>query len=161
MTASNQLEEYDTRFVGMATGELIKILLLGIAVGLATWGLTYILDTYVYHALLCKGNALSCNSSSFYASLSATILIALGALLVLIRMHIYRPLLIVLAATISLWGVVTMIGGLQWYWVAIMMALLYALAYGLFAWISRIRYLWLMLLLTVILIVAVRLVLTA
>ena len=161
MTASNQTEEYDARFVGMATGELIRILLLGAVAGLLTWLLTYVLDTYVYHALLCRGAAQSCANAPLYASVSATILVALGALFALIRMHIYRPLLIVLAATISLWGIVMMVGDMQWYWVAIMSLLLYALAYGLFAWLSRIRYLWLMLFLTVVLIVIVRLVLTA
>lgn len=161
MTDINQPEEYDARFVGMATGELIRILLLGAVVGLVTWGLTYVLDTYVYQALLCKGNALSCDNSSLYASVSATILAALGALFVLIRAHIYRPLLIVLAATVSLWGVVLMLSNMEWYWTAILSGLMYALAYGLYAWISRIRYLWLMLLATVVLVVVVRLVLTA
>ena len=159
MANGSKTEQYDTRFVGMTSRELIQILIWGALVGLATWILTVVFNTYVYEALLCKGDALKCDNSAMYATITGTVLAAIGSLFGLVRMRVYRPLLIVLAATITLWGTVTMVSGMAWYYVALMSLLLYALAYGLFAWIARIRYLWLMLFVTVVLIVIVRLVL--
>ena len=93
--------------------------------------------------------------------ITATILMAIAALLALVRFRIFRPMLVVLAATLSLWGLTELTHPLAWYWALIASAALYALAYGVFVWLVRVRVFWVALVLTILLIMAVRAVLTS
>jgi hypothetical protein len=145
----------------MGARQAVQIVILGAAVGLAMWGVEFLLETYVLRAVLCQGSVAYCASASQYANILAT-LVGMGAgLFGLVRLQVFRPLLVALAAAICFWGLIGVISVLPWYEVGIACMLLYALSYILFAWIARIRLFSLAALIAFLLVVIVRLVLVA
>lgn len=118
----------------------LQIFATGLVVGAAIWGLSWLLDRYAVAPLACGGATLvaSCNSA-IIAGHIASILGMIGGVLALVRFGVFRPLLIGLAALVSLWGAMTWLIGVQWYVALPTVAVLYALAYTVFAWLSRIR----------------------
>jgi hypothetical protein len=151
-----------TSLVPMSVKKLLFIMLYGAIAGLVTWGLTTVLDTYVYKAILCSGEqAVQCASSYQYASTTSTIIGAAVGLFGLVKLQVFRPLLIVIASFISLWGLLLFVVPLPWYLTAIIVAVLYGLAFGLFAWFARIRRFFIAIILVILMIVAVRLVLNS
>jgi hypothetical protein len=154
-------EDKQLPFTPIDANKMVAIILLGAVVGLIVWGLSIVLDTYVLSAILCKGTeTLRCAGTSQYAEAAATIIGAGVGLFFLVRLQVFRPLLVVLAATISLWGIVGLADLLPWYGIGISAVLLYALAYGVFTWVARLRSFWLVLVLLIALIAGVRLVLS-
>lgn len=147
--------------VAMSKRDLISILILGGITGLLIWGLGFILNRYVFDILFCQnGGASQCVRAADY---SAGVAVAIGSIISLvglIRLRAYRPLLIVIASAISLWGVLQLAWGMPWYLGVIVAFVLYLLAYGLYSWVARVRKFWIALIATVLLIVAVRLALT-
>ncbi|MFI5212777.1 MAG: hypothetical protein ACHQTE_02340 [Candidatus Saccharimonadales bacterium] len=154
-------DEKPAPFISMNTRQFIVIALIGAVVGIAAWGLTILLNSYVYQAVLCHGNGSKCNMSFLYASITTNILAAAVGLFGLVRMQIFRPLLIVLAAMAALWSSVVIVAALPWYLVATCCLVLYALAYALFAWIARIRSFLLAAVIVIVLVVVVRLILNS
>jgi hypothetical protein len=145
--------------VAMTNRQLLQILLVGALTGIVAWGLTYIFNQYVYITLLCHGTATHCSMSTQYAAVSANILAIGAGLFGLVRLQVFRPLLIVLASTLMFWGLVNILTSLPWYDALLASAGLYALAYALFAWIDRIRAFVLALVIMAIVVVGVRLIL--
>jgi len=155
-------EGVSTPLEPMAVRQVVQVAIAGLMVGLLTWGLTWLVSTYVLSGLLCGGGAtMQCVSALQYSEMTATILTAGGGLFLFVRLQVFRPLLVVLAATVSLWGIITMATGVQEYIVGLMCAVLFMLAYVLFAWVVRIRLFWLAMVLIVAVVVAVRLMLSA
>jgi len=125
-----------------------------------TWGLSWLLSTYVFSAILCGDGDTRCASVGMYGEITSTVIIAIIALVGLVRLRVFRPMLVVIAATISLWGMIGVLSSLAWYWVLLACVVLYAIAYGLFVWIVRIRLFWAALVVCLLLIIAVRYVMT-
>ena len=156
--AENSTEQPNT-LIPMSVQQVIRILLIGAGVGVVTWGLTLLLDMYVVKAIVCQDAASTqCASSFEYASISASILAAGLGLLGLIRLQIFRALLVVLAATISLWGIELMMRPWGWQVALPTSLLLFMVAYSLFAWLARLRSFILAVVIMLVLVVAVRLV---
>lgn len=154
-------EDKQLPFTPIDANKMVAVLMLGAVVGLVVWGLSIVLDTYVLSAILCKGNTtLTCAGAAQYAETAATIIGAGVGLFFLVKLQVFRPLLVVLAATISLWGIVSLAGLLPWYGIGLSTVLLYAFAYGAFAWVARLRSFWLVLVLLIALIAGVRVVLS-
>jgi hypothetical protein len=149
-------------FVAMNMKKLLFIILFGMLAGLVTWGLTTALDTYVYKAILCRNDtAVQCATSYQYATITATIIGAAVGLFGLVKMQVFRPLLIVLASFVSLWGLMLLLTPLAWYGAMIAAAGLYGLAFGVFAWLARVRKFWIAAILVILLVIAVRLILNS
>ena len=126
--------------VTMSSGELIRTILTGIGVGILSAVLMVLMNKFIFGAVLCRPQSVTdCSQAPTYAMIVAMVIGAIAGLVSLARMRVYRPLLIVLAATIALWGLNTVMASVAWYWVLLMAALLFGLVYGLFAWIARIR----------------------
>lgn len=126
--------------VSMARGELVGIAITGALTGLITIVLAYILNKFVFGAILCRGTSLTeCARTPEYAMAVAIILGAVVALFNLVRIRTYRSLLVVIAATLSLWGFTALVWNMPWYVAGIVSILLFALSYLLFAWLARIR----------------------
>lgn len=158
---SDSIVERPTIYMPMAKRELVQIALLGAAVGLIVWILTSLLDTYVYHGLLCQASeANQCASVPTFASLTGTIIGAMLGLVGLVRLRLFRPLLVVLAAMFSLWEITSIIGGGSWFVVLLVTAGMYALAYCAFAWIARLTNFFAALFVMIVLTVIVRLILS-
>jgi hypothetical protein len=148
--------------IEMSGQRLVQVIGVGAAVGLAAWGLAYVLENYVLQALMCHGSVtIRCVAEPQYADAMASILAAGIGLFGLVRLQVFRPLLTVLATTLSLWGLLEAARVSFPYGVGVASIFLYALSYGLFAWIARIRLFWLTVILTLSLLIIVRLILTA
>lgn len=146
--------------VPMSTNDVIGVFMLGGLVGLICWVLGILLHHYVFDAYLCQGDITSqCGVAKDYAAVVAGLVGAGVALGGLMRLRIYRPLLVVLASMFSLWGALQMVWGLLWYQGLLVAVILYALAYVTFSWMARIRPFWVALATLVILVVVIRAVL--
>jgi hypothetical protein len=149
-------QDTQQKFTLMANRNLLSVILLGAGIGLLMWGIGWALKTYVFASVACGATMVQCDASAQYAEIAAAILIAIVALIGLVRLRIFRPLLVVLAVTMSLWGLSGLVSTLPLQWALPLIAGLYAIAYGLFVWIVRVRVFWVAALLTVLLVGAVR-----
>jgi hypothetical protein len=131
--------QQETVYVDMSIGQALRVLSLGAFVGLITWGLYFVLETYVLRAIMCQdGQTVGCATNG-YAEVIAVILASGIGLMGLVKSGIFRPLLVVLTTVISLWGVFGIMSILPWYFVGLYVSLLYATSYLLFAWLARVR----------------------
>jgi hypothetical protein len=148
--------------VMMSYKKLLFVITCGAIAGVATWGLTHVLDAYIYKAILCSGDvAVQCASSYQYATTTATILGAAIGLFGLVRLQVFRPLLIVIAAYVALWGLLASLLPMTWYAAMGIVAVLYGLAFGVFAWLVRIRKFYIAIIIVILVTVGVRLVLSS
>ena len=144
--------------VPMTLSELAGSMMIGGVVGLLVAGSYLLLRQYVFTATLCPGDeASTCLQSPVYSTIVAMVVGAITGLTLLVRARIFRPLLVILGSTISLWILVTqpMVTTLVWYWTLVAMTILFALVYGLFAWMARIRSFIVAVIVTILLVVAV------
>ena len=150
------------QFVESSPRQLLSIALTALGVGFSLWLLAWALDALVLSPLICRGGSTpeECATTAGYAEAIATLFVSAGGLVGLVKLRVYRPLLIVVAAAISLWGAVAMASAANpAYVVAIIMAFMYALAYTTFAWINRIRLFWLAAALLIVLVAIMRFIL--
>lgn len=116
-----------------------RIVLVGAGMGSFYYLLTNLIGSWVVDPVFC-GSALNvdiCNNSVEVSGNIAVVLITVTGMAVLVRLGVLRPLIITLATAISLWGLAGWTNGLGWAEVAMWDALLFALGYLLFSWISR------------------------
>lgn len=147
--------------VPMFNYEILTIAGIGAAIGLVTSGAAYALDNYVLQAIMCRGDGAGCEQAPTYAMTVAMVIGALLGLIALVQMRVYRPLLVVLATTIGLWGFVHLTEAMAWYWGLVIPVVLFALSYLLFAWVARIRAFLIALIVSVVLVVAMQLILAS
>lgn len=161
MTADKN-EEYPGALVSIESKRLLGVLIVGAIAGVITWGLTFVLGSYILKNAFCPANAVtSCSASLSYATAIAAVVGAGVGLFGLMRLQIFRALLVVIAATVSLWGVTVLLGSTVGLQALIPTMLLYALAYGFFAWLVRVRVFLVALLLIIVMVVATRLILAS
>jgi len=150
------------QFIESSPQQLLFIALTGLGVGIALWLLTLILDSFVLSPLICRGGSTpdECAAVTGYAEAIAALFVSAGGLVGLVKFRVYRPLLIVVAAAIALWGIVSLASASHpVYLVAIITAFMYAVAYTTFAWINRIRLFWLAAAVLIVLVAIVRFIL--
>ncbi len=158
MPSTSQSEKPDP-IVTMTTGDFITVLILGGIVGLILWGLGLMLNVFVFEGYFCEGDVTSqCGNSKNYAVVAATLLTSVAALAALVRIRVYRPLLVLIASILSTWGVVQLSWELAWLVGALVSTLLSALAFGTFAWLARVREFWISLAIIIVLVVITRIV---
>jgi hypothetical protein len=158
--AETYRDEKQAPIIVMSVKQILQVAVLGVLIGLLVWAFTYILETYILKALLCQGSqTMKCASATTYAGITASILAAGVGLFGLVKIGVFRPLLVVIAATASMWGLLGIVGTLPLYGILICIAGLTMLSYLAFSWLARIRLFWLAVTLMAILIVVVRLVL--
>ena len=148
-------------FAAMRPVQFVQVVIIGLLAGAFSWIFAEVLGTYVLKPAACAGDAFVCAASSQPAVILGSLLAAFIGLFGLVKLQIFRPLLIVIAATLSLWGLVGELTALSWYWSLAATTALSAIAYTAYMWIVRIRMFWLVVLLSVVLIVALRLIITA
>jgi len=135
--------ETPAAYTPMSAQQLIQVAVFGLVTGLVVWGLTYIFSTYMLEPLLCQNDmAGGCTAASLYGEGIATVIGAAVGLFILVKLQVFRPLLVVLAAVVSLWGIIGIVSTLPWYIVGFCCAVLYMMVYLLFTWITRIRLFW-------------------
>ncbi len=149
-------------FVSLTSRDIVSTFVAGMIVGILYVGATYLLNTYVFSNVLCRAQAsVDCSQAPGYAMIVASVLSGLIGIGLLVRLRIYRPLLVALASLVSLWGLGTLLLGLQWYIAILIAALLFGLCYAVFTWFMRIRSFLMALVVVIILIVVLRLIIRA
>lgn len=138
---------------------MVKIALIGIVLGLLVWGLTFVLEHYVLGAMLCRDEAAAtCVNLVTYAGNISAVIVGIIGVVVLVRAQVFRPLLIALSVTVSLWGMAAWLAQLslpeQMLWSVILSGLLYSL----YAWLARIRNAVVVLVVFVLIVAATRLI---
>lgn len=159
MTEESQADT-PTPIVTMYRDDVVRVLVLGIIAGVFVWLLALLLHRYVFDVYLCQnGTREQCGSAKDYAVAVASFVAAIPALGALVRMRVYRPLLVVLASGISVWGVTQV--GLNFGWLTglAMVAVMHGLAFGAYAWLARIRNFWIALAAIVVVVIITRLIL--
>lgn len=120
--------------------QVIKVVVVGLAAGVVSWGLTQFLNGSLLSPVLCTNQANTrCTESLVVSSGIATIIAAVVGLLGLVRTGVYRPLLVVAATSVGLWGLGAFVSGLSWYEGLAWAGILYALHYVAFFWLARQR----------------------
>lgn len=158
---------YETKenaaIVPLGYAEMGRLAGIGAVIGILSWGLGHLFDTFVFKALLCAGDvpSLKCGASYQYANASAMLIAAGVGLFGLVRFQLYRPLLIGLMSTLALWGLLDKIWTIQWYVALIYALVIFAITYAAFTWLARIRSFLIALGVSIILLVIVRAVLAA
>ena len=141
--------------IEQSRGMLLKIMGVGLVIGLLTFGLALLIQHFILKGLICNGDAY-CSDGVMYSGNIASIILSIFAVLVLVRISSFRPLLIVLASVVSLWGLSTWLAGLGTLEVAVWYGVAFALAYGTFSWLARIRNVPVMVIAIVVVVLALR-----
>ncbi len=132
--------ETRSNLVPMTWRELARIGAIGAVIGALSVGLYVLFHAYIFQAVLCRDQAnTACGQAATYAAITTAFIASFVAVVVLAHIRVYRPLLIILAAILALWGIQSIVAVLPWYWALAGMIAVGALAYSLFAWIARIR----------------------
>lgn len=119
----------------------LRVALTGALMGVLVWGLAALLERFVLRAVFCGDpSAAACVDITTYSGNIAAVIVAIVGVVTLVRLGVFRPLLIVLGAAISLWGLAAWLSGLSIFEQIIWSVLLYTLLYSLYAWIARIRH---------------------
>lgn len=113
----------------------------GVTLGVLWWCLMAFFGHFIVDQSLCRSTSTlaSCSTSYNLSGGMATIAIALIGLGLMVRLHIFRPILVVTAAAIVLWGLASWTHGLGTWETIAWSALLYGVTYMLFTWIARYR----------------------
>lgn len=147
----------------MSVPDLLKLLIGGAIVGLATYAFFLVLDHYVFTPTLCSSTGLEerCANKESFASSIALVVGAFVGLFAAVQQRVYRPLLVVLFATVGLWNVPLIATSFPWWGAALIVAGLFSFAYSAFAWIVQLRNLYLAVGLGLVLLVVLRLIISA
>ncbi|HUO62002.1 MAG TPA: hypothetical protein VMT96_00940 [Candidatus Bathyarchaeia archaeon] len=116
---------------------VVRTVLAGAVLGIVGWVLSVAIKNMVLVPVFCGSGA--CTDAPNTAANIASVIVALAGVLVLVRLSVYRPLLIVLAVLISLWGIGGWTAHLSWYEALAWWAVLYALCYLTYSWLVRPR----------------------
>jgi hypothetical protein len=146
--------------VEMTVRQLARVLIWGVFVGVIVWGVSWLLEMYVFGQLVCGTGGTPCAPAQQYTAIFAAIIGGAIGLAGLLKQQTFRPLLVVLAVVATLWGLEQSLQNMAWQIQLAAHIILYALAYGVFAWIARLRQFWVVIVLFVVLIVLMRFLLT-
>ncbi len=117
---------------------LVPSLLAGAFVGLFGWLLSLALNSWVLVPVFCRSadTTSACSNAPLTAWIIAYILVSIVGLFMLIRANVFRPLLVVAAALLTLWAVGLWFVSSAWWVGLIWSGGLFAVAYALYAWLA-------------------------
>ena len=119
------VEESKSNIIEQPASTPLKVAVVAAVMGLLAWVFTYILQHYVLKNMVCGGNAY-CAVGVAHAGH-------------LVRFAVYRPLLVVLAAVVALWGLSSWLSTVGTVLTVVFTMLAYVFSYSAFAWLARIR----------------------
>ena len=142
MAQSSASDRSDTwgGLIEMPQHQVIQVALLGIILGLVAWIGSVVIKQAILTPLFCGDptNGVCINATNVAGNASAVV-VAFFGLMGLVRLSVYRPLLIALAVLISLWGIGGWTNGLEWYEAIAWFIALYTFCYLAFSWLVRPR----------------------
>jgi len=145
----------------LRNGQLFGAGLIGLIVGLIVWAMGSLIEQYVLQVIFCQDAANACQETKVYAVAMGAILGAGVGLFGLVKLRVLRPLLVVIAGMAGLWNLTPNLGEVPLYGIIVSHALLYAGLYMLLTWLARLRSMYVVLLLFIVVVVALRFALTA
>jgi hypothetical protein len=150
--------EQPPAYIPADRGEIIGVILTGALVGIAIGLLTEAIARWFIEPVFCRSTdsfAICANGGNvaFYA---ATVIVTILSVIALVRIGVFRPLLVAVASAASLWGIKSYIDDFPWYEYGLWLALLFALTYLMFYWLLRARSFVLSLIIALIGVVAIR-----
>lgn len=145
-------------YVAQDQRSVVGAAITGLFVGIAGWLASMAIQAWIIEPIFCRSAQTFnvCSNGGTIAWTVALIIVSIVGLLSLVRTGVFRPLLVVLATLIALWGVSVWLGPLPWWQAALWHGILFALAYSLFAWVARIQSFLLSLIVTLVLIIIAR-----
>lgn len=163
MASAKVIEQPRPTVVAMSHRDLARVFITGLIIGLVIYGLYIALNRYVFAPTLCAETGLleRCDNRDSYAATMAMLIGGFGGLFAMVKLRVYRPLLVAILATLTLWGMLELATTLSWWLTALTVAVIVAFAYTAFAWIVTVRNLYVALGLAGVLILAVQFILTA
>ena len=124
--------------IEMSQHQAVQVVLLGIGLGVGAWVLSELIRRIILVPLFCGDpSGMVCANAPDFAANIAAIIVVVAGLMGLVRLSVYRPLLIALAVFVSLWGLGGWTSSLAWYESLAWFVILYALCYMAFAWLVR------------------------
>lgn len=142
--------------IDMRPDVVVRVALLGLGLGVIAWAVTFLLDRFIISSTFCPASAQNCVEGDVISGNIALILAAIAGMLGLVRLGVYRPMLVAIAVGVSLWNIGGWLSGIVWYEGLGWSALIYMVVYVAFSWLVRPRNLFVVLAILAILIVAVR-----
>lgn len=135
-----------------------RTIVLGAVVGFIFWLLTVLIGHYVVEPLVCRQlvNAAACSNATPLAGNIAAVLVAVLAVIVMVRMAVARPIIITIGTAALLWNLASWTLGLFWLEAIVWSIALYALAFALFAWMTRYATLWMTVIVSLFIILVIR-----
>lgn len=139
--------------------KMLLTALIGMVVGAIAWGGGVLISRFIIEPVFCAtpDSASICQTRDLTTFNIALVLGSFVGLLVMVRSRVYRPLLISIAATVTLWSVLSLVSNETWILRLLWVLGLSALAYALYGWISQLRSFAAALIITVIVVVGIRL----
>lgn len=152
--------ETPSSLIDMRPATVIQVALLGVILGAISWLITLLLGRFVLDAIFCANEATTgvCLNTNVIAGNIALVLAAIGGVLGLVRLGVYRPMLVAIAVAITLWGVAGWVDGLMWYESLVWTIVLYALSYAALTWLVRPRTFLIAIILVLVVVIAARIV---
>lgn len=142
--------------------DIFRVFLIGVGSGLLIWALQWVLYHWLFSPLMCGSASIDkCDQSAPIAAILAQIVGGIAALIALVRLREFRPLLIVLFAVVTLWNVVAIFASWPIWATIIGMMIVYGLGYALFTILGRVRSLIIAVVLMLICLVITRLVIVS
>lgn len=157
MARGSEIQETPTYVVG--SNSLYTVLAVGAFVGVLGWLLMLGIHNWVLDPVFCRSSDTQsvCSNSGITAWVISYILVSIVGLFMLIRANIFRPLLVVLAALVTLWAVGLWFLTAPW-WVGLLWSMgLFAVAYALYMWLASLQSFLLSGIITLVVVVLMRL----
>lgn len=142
-------------------GAIVRLLIVGALTGVIGWLLYMAISKYFIVPVFCRSaDAFAiCNNGGTIAWIAAHVIAGVVAVILLARMGIYRPLLVAIAVIAALWTAQSWLGVMPWWTGMLWQAALFAVAFALFGWLARATNLIFVIVLSVLLVIAARVVL--
>lgn len=136
------------------------VYIIGLASGVFFWLIAYLLNQFVISWLFCSymTDASACNNALMISGNISSALIAVVGVFVMVKKRMTQPLIVSVATTASLWGLAQWVDGVQILESILWCGLAYLLAYLLFSWIVRHERIWLVVLIILVIVMAIRVV---
>lgn len=147
--------DYSKRRLGLTAA-------VGALAGISAWLLSLFLQWVLIEPVFCRSadSFGTCANGGTISIVIALVIVNILGLFALIRLGVYRPLLVVIATLLALTGTHSWLGGLSWYEASLWYGLLFGLSYSLFAWIARLKSFATVLVVLFILIISLRIFMT-
>lgn len=147
-------------YVAAERKTIIGSAVVGAVAGALTWVLNLPLQRFFVEPVFCRNadNFTACANGGSIAFNIALAIAAALAVVALVKISGYRPLLVAIAVVATLWNANRWLGVQTWWEATLWMTMLSALAYLLYSWVARVAAFPLSVVVMVVLVVIARLV---